>query len=194
MADTKTLTPDMLTKEGLETLWGVIGKTFEPSVEGKGLSTNDFTDEEKEKLETMLDRINDEVDGAWNIKGTVTAVAVEIAEDAEAGTTAYSGNLIPKSAVEEVVGNVYSVVVADGGMFGTHTTTDHLTFVADEQGSEYPSGTNIVYTDNGWDAVAGHYDFSNMVKKSDIDDISDEEIDKICSMEEETPEVPEETN
>ena len=57
-----------LNKEGLEHLWAQIllklnGKV--DAVEGKGLSTNDFTNEEKEKLATFDPNLIANVD--WNI-------------------------------------------------------------------------------------------------------------------------------
>ncbi len=55
-------------------------------------------------------------------------------------------------------------------------------FVETEVGKEYPAGTNVVYTENGWDAMAGIYDFSDFMLKSDIEDLTEEEINAICVM------------
>lgn len=170
MAETKALTPDMLTKEGLTTLWGVVTKTFEPAEAGKGLSANDFTDEYKQKLEGMSTEIADNVKGAWKIKGTVPVLT----DETEAGT---SDPYIAKKDVEEVVGNVYSALAA---FVTTPDIENAITFIIEEQGKKLPAGTNIVYTEDGWDIIAGHYDFEPMLKKSEMKDIEESEIDEIC--------------
>lgn len=50
----------------------------------------------------------------------------------------------------------------------------------DGAGKTYPAGTNVAYTENGWDCLAGIYDFSNFMMKDDIRNITSEEIDAIC--------------
>lgn len=50
------------------------------------------------------------------------------------------------------------------------------------EGKSYPAGTNVSWTENGWDCLAGIYDFSEFLMKSDIVDITAEEIDAICVM------------
>lgn len=51
-------------------------------------------------------------------------------------------------------------------------------------GKEYPAGTNVAYTDEGWDVMAGIYDFSEFAKLSDLPEpLSEEEINAICMIE-----------
>ena len=50
----------------------------------------------------------------------------------------------------------------------------------DGSGKTYPAGTNVAYTENGWDCLAGIFDFSNFIMKSDLRNITAEEIDAIC--------------
>lgn len=69
------------------------------------------------------------------------------------------------------VGDVYNITDA-------FTASD--AFVTSEVGKEYPAGTNVCYTENGWDAMAGTYDFSAFIMKDDLVDITAEEIDEIC--------------
>lgn len=65
-------------------------------------------------------------------------------------------------------GDVYNVTDA-------FTTT--IAFV-EGAGIEYPAGTNVVWTEAGkWDAMAGTYDFSGFMLKSEIVPITEEEID-----------------
>lgn len=56
------------------------------------------------------------------------------------------------------------------------------TFLEKEQGKKFPAGTNVVYTADGWDAMAGTYDFSGYMLKADLVDITEDEINEICVM------------
>lgn len=47
-------------------------------------------------------------------------------------------------------------------------------------GHKYPAGTNVCWTDAGWDAMAGVYDFSGYARKEDLVAITPEEIAAIC--------------
>lgn len=50
----------------------------------------------------------------------------------------------------------------------------------DGAGKTYPAGTNVAYTGDGWDCLAGIYDFSGFLMKNDLVNITAEEIDAIC--------------
>ncbi len=52
----------------------------------------------------------------------------------------------------------------------------------DGAGKTYPKGTNVAYTGDGWDCLAGIYDFSEFLMKDDLVNITAEEIDAICVM------------
>lgn len=77
---------------------------------------------------------------------------------------------LPTEGMEE--GHVYNISDA-------FTTTDAF---VEGAGVSYPAGTNVCYTENGWDAMAGTYDFSDFMLKSDLQDITSDEIDAICVM------------
>ena len=78
----------------------------------------------------------------------------------------------------QVEGNVYNVTDA-------FTTTDDF---VEGAGASYPAGTNVVIIDVSetdtpsykFDVMAGTYDFSDFVRKSDIAPLSAEEIAEIC--------------
>lgn len=119
-------------------------------------------------------------------------------ENFERKGTAYTKaetNTAINNAVGQAVTGVYKVkgsvafanLPADGVSEGyvynvTDAFTAGSTFVESERGRKYPAGTNVVYTESGWDAMAGVYDFSDFVKKTDIEDITEEEINAICVM------------
>lgn len=65
---------EMLSKDGLQKVWNAAKNKFVAKEDGKGLSTNDFTDEDKEKL----DGLNNAVAG--------TATPLMAAETAAVGT------------------------------------------------------------------------------------------------------------
>ena len=170
--------PDMLTAEGLATAWSRIAETFEPQVEGKHLSQNDFTDEMKTALESMKDTIETDVSGAFIAKGTLTAQVDYVDNDPDKEVESI---WIPKpEGFEEKIGYVYNVEVPGSLNFSTAAHEGGLVFIDSEADNIYPSGSNIVYTADGWDVLAGSYDFSPILKKSELKDITEEDITNIC--------------
>ena len=67
-----------------------------------------------------------------------------------------------------------------------YNITDDFTTTAafaEGAGHEYKAGTNVAMDDNGkWDCMAGIHDYSEFMMKSDIVNITDEEINAICVM------------
>lgn len=84
------------------------------------------------------------------------------------GSSAFAD--LPTEGMAE--GDVYNIT-------DEFTTTDAF---VEGAGSTYPAGTNIAYTENGWDVMAGTYDFSEYMKTSDLVDITEEEINEICKI------------
>jgi phage-related tail fiber protein len=67
----------------------------------------------------------------------------------------------------------------------TYNITDEFTTNANFKegtGHTYPAGTNVSYigSDKKWDCLAGIYDFSDYLKASDLENITESEIDDIC--------------
>lgn len=130
--------------------------------------------------------INGKADSATTLSGygitdaytkseTYTQTEVDSAiKSAVAGVYTVKGAIafadLPTSGMEE--GWVYNITDA-------FTTT--AAFV-EGAGAEYPAGTNVVYTDSGWDAMAGVYDFSAFLTADDIEDLTEAEISAICTM------------
>ena len=77
---------------------------------------------------------------------------------------------LPTEGMEE--GYVYNITEE-------FTTTDAF---VEGAGVKYPAGTNVCYTEAGWDAMVGIYDFSDYMLRSELQDITSEEIDQICVM------------
>lgn len=131
------------------------------------------------------------------------ALAAVIAGKADAATTlagygiadAYTkdeADAAIKSAVGTAVAGVYKVKGAvdfanlptegmtEGDVYNVKdafTTTDDF---IEGKGHKYPAGTNVCHTADGWDCMAGVFDFSDFMMKSDITNISEEEIKRIC--------------
>ncbi len=89
------------------------------------------------------------------------------------------------SGVYKFIGSVNFAELPTEGMKAGHTynikdefeTTEAF---VDGSGKTYPAGTNVAYTENGWDCLAGIFDLSNFLMKGDIRNISSDEIDAIC--------------
>ena len=131
--------------------------------------------------ETNLDselatKINSKADSATTLAGygitdayTKTEVDTMVSAVYKVkGTIAFAD--IPTTG--QTTGDVYNISDA-------FTADDK--FVTADQGKEFPAGTNIVWTDDSWDCLAGTYDFSEYALKTELPaDISETEIDEIC--------------
>lgn len=127
-------------------------------VSGKGLSTNDFTNAYKTKLDNAASK--SDISSVYKPKGTVEFASLPIATE----------------ALREVeVGSVYNVSDA-------FTTTN--TFL-EGTGKTYPAGTNVVciQVDNTkmWDVLSGFVDLSSYQKEADLVAITNTEIDTILA-------------
>ena len=123
-------------------------------ISGKANAADVYTKSETDAAITTA--VNAAVAGVYKVKGSVAFAS------------------LPAENVAE--GDVYNVT-------DEFTTTDAF---VEGAGKSYPAGTNVVAVDVSgamkWDCMAGTYDFSEFVLKSDIVDITQEEIDAICVM------------
>lgn len=127
-----------------------------------------------------------QVDAAITGKGYATTSSVTSAVDAaksemqDAIDAAVSSVYEPKGSIAfaslpalaaGIVGDVYNVTDA-------FTTTESF---VEGAGKEYPAGTNVVCVTDGdaqkWDVLAGMVDLSGYVQTSDLETVSNEEID-----------------
>lgn len=138
-------------------------------VTGKGLSTNDYTTEEKTKLTGIAAGAQVNVIEAVKVDGTaltVTDKAVNIDLSGYAKKTELSSVYKVKGTLASVselpasaeVGDVYNITAA---------FTDN--------GKNYPAGTNVVYVategdaqDGKWDALGGVTDLSAYAKTTEV--------------------------
>ena len=173
---------------------------------GKGLSTNDYTTEEKNKLAgiesgaevniiesisvnstpqsvsnknvdiTVPTDTNDLTNGA----GYQTASQVESAIDSRIGSTYKAKGTVTFANLPALTstneGNVYNVSDA------FTTTADFV----EGAGNSYPAGTNVVIIDTGsgvykYDVLSGFVDLSDYVQESDLVALTNSEIDTIFS-------------
>lgn len=140
------------------------GNKFVTKVDGKNLSTNDFTDAYKTKLDTIA------VDAQVNIIESITidgktqnvtnkSVALDLSAYAKASDVASA--LVFKGSVESFsslpatgnsIGDAYNIKTAGG---------------TDANGTAISAGDVVAYTDTGWVVMAGATDLSNYVVKED---------------------------
>lgn len=174
-------TPDMLTQAGVGKLWNNVTNKFEPKEAGKGLSTNDFTNEHKSSLLAMQDRIDLATDDTYIVKGNYPSELIVTTNAIVDGVRKEVNVLVSGTGVENQVGEVFNINVP---FCTTYTILDEgevtIKFISEVQGKTFPAGTNIVYTSEGWDILGGTYDFSDYVMKDDITPISDEDITSAC--------------
>ena len=133
-------------------------------VEGKGLSTNDYTAAEKTKLAGIATGAQVNVIESVKVDGTALAItekAVNIDLSGYAKKTDISsaykamGSVafadLPKNLTEADTGKVYNVT--DAFSDGTNS---------------YPVGTNVVWTGTKWDPLAGLTDLSAYAKTTEV--------------------------
>lgn len=184
--NTGTQATPKLDAKGLEQVWAAIVKLFAP----------------KELIEAIQDKLDGVAEGAQVniIEGVqVNGVDLQVSEDGKKVNilvpdtyTKTETDAAIKAAVDTAVTNVYKF---QGSILFTALPTEGMrsgdvynikepftttgSFV-EGAGRAYPAGTNVAYTDNGWDCMAGVYDFSNFVQKSELTSIPESEIKRIC--------------
>lgn len=161
-------------KEDLNYAAQVQKRLFVQKEEGKSL----IADTDVTKLSGIEDGAQANVIEAVKVNGTaveVTDKAVDIDIDSMI-SSAISGVYTPKGSCAfadlptsgNKEGDVYNVTDA-------FTTTDAF---EEGAGGSYPAGTNVVWTSDGkWDCLAGIYDLSGYLKKEEIEEITEEEIE-----------------
>ncbi len=115
------------------------------------------------------------INGKANMENVYTKLEVDNAINrAVAGVYKFKGSImfseLPTEGMQ--VGDTYNIKDA-------FVTTEVFVETA---GKEYAAGTNISWTEGGWDCLAGIYDFSDFMMKTDLVDITEEEINAICVM------------
>lgn len=158
---------------------------FVKQVSGKGLSTNDYTTDEKTKLSgvangaqvNVLESV--ELDGtAQTIKNKkVTLDLSNYAKKTDISTVLnYKGTVAKFSALptaDLTTGDVYNVTAAGG---------------TDANGTAIKAGDNVVYNGKGWDNLGGTVDLSGYVQKVSgkglsTNDFTDEEKAQLAALE-----------
>ena len=157
---------------------------------GKGLSTNDYTTTEKNKLAGIASGA--EKNTIKSIKLNGSALTPDSGKAVNIDLSSYSTKTETDTAINNKLSGVYklqgsinfSELPTTGMKVGyTYNIKDDFTTTAsfvEGAGKKYPAGTNVSYTDNGWDCLAGIYDFSEYLKAADVVDITEEEINDIC--------------
>lgn len=140
------------------------GKKFVSKVEGKGLSTNDFTDAYKTKLDGIADEAQVNVIESITIDGktqTVTDKCVALDLSAYAKASDVASAIVFKGLVENFsnlpatgnsIGDAYNIKTSGG---------------TDTNGTAISAGDVVAYTETGWVVMAGATDLSNYVVKED---------------------------
>lgn len=140
------------------------GNKFVTKVDGKNLSTNDFTDAYKTKIDCISDGAQVNVIESIKIDGksqTVTDKSVALDLSAYAKASDVASALVFKGSVESFsslpasgnsIGDAYNIKTAGG---------------TDANGTTISAGDVVAYTATGWVVMAGATDLSNYVVKED---------------------------
>ncbi len=173
-----------LDNKGLEQVWDAANDTFVAQEAGKTLSTNDFTDEMKEKVNNAANasEVETALSGKANADTVYTKEQTYTKEETDQKIkVAVTGAYKAKGSI--LFSELPTADMATGDMYNIKdefVTTDAF---VEGAGLSYPAGTNVVYTADGkWDCMAGTWDFSEFLMKDDVQAMTAEEIAEICKV------------
>lgn len=186
---------------------GVQVNGIDIAVEGKKVNVTVPTGALAELDEVGADQLDSALAELINSCASKTYVDTEIAKKADKATTLAGYGIVDaydKTATDEAITNAVKAAVtgvykvkgsvafaelnlgdtAEGDVYNITdvfaTTEDFI----EGAGVTYPAGTNVVAVSVSgalkWDVMAGTYDFSDFVRKDDIQSLSSEEIAAIC--------------
>ena len=157
-------------------------------VEGKGLSTNDYTNEDKNKLSNIASGAEVNVQSDWNVtdsssdafiknKPTIPSVDSEMSDT----STNPVQNKVVKKAIADAIGSISTIkfeIVTELPATG-NSYTIYLKAHSHGSGDAYDE---YVYINNSWEKIGStDIDLSGYVKTSDLNAISNTEIDSMFS-------------
>lgn len=135
-------------------------------VEGKGLSTNDYTTAEKTKLAGIAEGAQVNVIETVKVDGsplTVEGKAVNIDLSAYAKTEDISAAYVYKGSVDDTSG-----LPTSGQKEGdVYNINNQFSF----NGKVYPAGTNVAWNGTAWDPLGGTVDLSKYYTKTEADNL-----------------------
>ena len=151
-------------------------------VEGKGLSANDYTNEEKAKLGGVEANANNYTlpDASASVKGGVTVgTNVDVSGgkiSVKNGTTNQKGVVQLSSALEyKGSKDTYADLPTTGNKKG-----DVWNIVNADAAHGVNAGDNVAWNGTTWDVLAGTMDLSAYMLAEDLVAISNTELDNIC--------------
>lgn len=167
---------------------------FVAQEEGKGLSANDFTDIQKEKLESLenyvLPQASADVAGGVKI-GAGLSITADGILSATGGGTADAvewENVVGKPEDLLKAGDVYSKEEVDAKVNAVYKfkgSVENLTALPTEGntlGDVYnlkDTGMNVAWDGSNWDYLGIDVDLSGYVQASDLVEATDEQIDAL---------------
>lgn len=178
--------------------------TYVAKEANKGLSSNDYTTDEKNKLDGIEPNAEVNVQPDWDETDPTSkayiankpTIPTKFDTDDQMSDTSENPiqNKVVKKYIDDKTSSIYKPMgsitfenLPTSGMAVGHVynITNDFTTTADFEdgaGKKYPAGTNVVYTENSkWDALSGLVDLSGYVKTDDIEALTTTEIDTIVN-------------
>lgn len=190
------------TLNNLQRFWDGLKTKFVAQVEGKGLSTNDFTDELKTKYDAAEANVITSV--------TVNGTAVDVAEDKSVNVTvptklselendggfALSESFYDKEAIDGKITTLNEAIAAAAAgniaisiveaIPEVESASEKVIYFVPRSESEEDNVYNEYMLINGAMELLGstEVDLSGYLKTTDVEEITDEEVDAIFTVEE----------
>lgn len=178
---------NFLDKTGLALVWEKVKNALSgkvDKVDGKGLSTNDYTSEEKTKLSGIASGSQVNVLEGIQKNGTTVAITNKIANisvpTATSDLTNDSG-FVTSSDVDTAISSAMTTVM---NYKGTKATVAELPSAGNVNGDVWhvtATGGEYAWDGTGWQELGSTVDLSGYVQSSEVVAITSTEINTICS-------------
>jgi len=163
----------VLSKDGLTQLWDSVTALFVRKETGKGLSSNDFTNTLKSKLDGIQEGANVNLIESISVNGTNIGrigknIDIPVITEAEIqGIVASAGHL--RRAVVEILPD-------------EDIDSDVIYMVKNNVESENDTYIEYMYINDTWEIIGKtDVDLSGYVQKTELEELTDDEIDAICT-------------
>lgn len=164
-----------LDDNGVLYLWNKIKAIFVQKESGKGLSTNDFTTAEKNKLAGIAAGANKNVNADWN---ATNGDALILNKPTKVSQFTNDANYQTESQVTSAINNKLSSVMKYKGTVANYSDLPKNAIVGDtynitNASANNEAGDNAVWNGTNWDVLSGTIDLSNYATISQLNNKQD---------------------
>ena len=176
----------VLTRDGLVQLWDSISTLFVRKETGKGLSVNNFTNKHKEKLEGIQAKAQVNIIETISVNGSVITNVdknINIFVPTDNLEIANGAGYLNEAEVRGIVSSAGHLKRVIAEMLpDENIDLDTIYMVKNTVESENDVYIEYMYINDAWEIIGKtDVDLSGYVRKENIEELTEEEIDAICT-------------